>query len=303
MEETVLYIFKIFFEKLTSDYYHDFNFNNAKNSAAAQKNFGKIMQSILEILQKFISLNNRQIDQTQKMWEFSLYFLIAKIYLKAKNSKKSAEGAKERILTATIESQFGTGFLNSIMDDSAILGFFKLIVKNSLFQDNENLKNSKNNKDNKYNERSLNISLDFFFEILKLNKDKEKVYKIWNLIIDENTNQILTEISPKNFQQLIYSVSKFVLKNFFHLDYVKQIFEHSFFLGFIKFRIKQKFKYLGDIIGIVTESLQKLQEAKGYGEELHKKVSEYALDLLKTFGNNPQVYISIQTFKAFHAVN
>ena len=302
MEETVLYIFKIFFEKLINDYYHEFNFSSAKNAAAAQKNFSKILQSIFEILLKFISLNKSHIGQTQKMWEFSLYFLIAKIYLKAKNSKNST-GAKERILTGAVESQFGTGFLNSIMDESAILGFFKLIVKNSLFQENENLKNSKNNKDNKYNDRSLNISLDFFFEIVKLNKDKEKVYKVWNLIIDENTNQILNEISPKNFQQLVYSVAKFVLKNFFHLDYVKQIFEHSFFLGFIKFKIKQKFKYLGDLVGIVTENLQKLQEGKVYGEDLHKKVSEYALDLLKTFGNNPQNYISIQTFKGFHAVS
>jgi hypothetical protein len=306
MEETVLYIFKIFFDKLTTDYYHEFNFSSVKNSAAAQKNFSKILQSIFEIMKKFISLNKMQIGQTQKMWEFSLYFLIAKIYLKAKNSKNANINnaiSKEKILCGIVESQFGTGFVSTIMDESTILGFFKLIIKNSLFQENENLKNSKNNKENKYNDRSLNISLDFFFEILKLNKDKEKVYKIWNLIIDETTNQILNEISPKNFQQLIYSMAKFVLKNFFHLDYVKQIFEHSFFLGFIKFRIKQKFKYLGDIIEIVTESLKKIKDAKGYGEDVHKKVSDYALDLLKTFGNNPQVYISIQTFKAFHAVS
>ncbi len=302
MEETVLYIFKIFFEKLTSEFYHEFSFSSVKNAAVAQKNFSKILQSIFEILQKFLSRNKSQIEQTQKMWEFSLYFLIAKIYLKAKISK-SASGAKERILIAAVEDQFGTGFLNSIMDDSAILGFFKLIVKNSLFQENENLKNSKNNKDNKYNDRSLNISLDFFFEILKLNKDKEKVYKIWNLIIDENTNQILSEISPKNFQQLVFSVSKFVLKNFFHLDYVTQIFDHTFFLGFINFRIKQKFKYLADIIEIVTQNLQKLQDAKGFGEEIHQKVSVYALDLLKVFGSNPQKSISIQTFKVFHAVS
>lgn len=302
MEESVLYIFKIFFDKLTNDYYHEFNFNSVKNSAAAQKNFSKILQSIFEILKKFISLNKSQIDQTQKMWEFSMYFLIAKIYLKAKNSKTNNANSKEKILCSIVESQFGTGFISSIMDDSTILGFFKLIVKNSLFQENENLKNAKNNKDNKYNERSLNISLDFFFEILKLNKDKEKVYKIWNLIIDENTNQILNEISPKNFQQLIYSVAKFILKNYFHLDYVKQIFDHTFLLGFIKFRIKQKFKYLSDLIEIITANIKKLQEAKVYGEELHRKVSEYALDLLKTFGNNPQAFISIQTFKAFHAV-
>lgn len=302
MEESVLFVFRIFFDKLVSDFYHDFNFNSAKNLTNVQKNFSKILQNVFEILEKYISNNKSQIEQSQKIYEFSLYFLIAKLYLRAKNSKSSSN-AKEKLITGLIESYFGTGFLNTIMDDGTILGFFKLIVKNSFFQENENLKSAKNNSENKFNERSLNISLDYFFEILKLNKEKEKVYKIWNLIIDENTNQILTEISPKNFQHLIYSVSRFVLKNFFHLDYVKQIFDHSFFLSFVKFKIKQKFKFLGDLIKIIEENLQKIKESKNTSEEIIKKVSDYALDLLKIFGNNPQVYISIQSFKTTYAVS
>jgi len=299
MEETVLFVFKVFFEKIINDFYHDFNFNSTKNSAATQKNFSKLLQNVFEILEKYISNNKSQIERSQKIYEYCLYFLIARLYLKAKNSKNS-NNIKEKVIIGLIENHFGTSFLNTILDDGTILGFFKLIVKNSSFADNENLK-SKNSNINK-TEKSLNISIDLFFEILKLNKEKEKVYKIWNLIIDENTNKILSEISPKNFQNLIYSVSRFVLKNSFHLDYVKQIFDNTFFLGFVKFRLKQKFKYLNDIIEIVSENLEKLQESKNLTEETTKNISEYALNLLKIFGNNPQLNISIQTFKGFHAV-
>lgn len=300
MEETILFVFKVFFEKLVNDFYHDCNFNSAKNSSAAQKNFSKLLQNIFEILEKYISNNKSQIEQSQKIYEYCLYFLIARLYLKAKHSKNS-NNTKEKIIMGLIENHFGTGFINTILDDGTILGFFKLIVKNSTFAENENLKNKKNNNTDNV-EKSLNISLDLFFEILKLNKEKEKIYKIWNLINDENTNKILTEISPKNFQNLIYSVSKFVLKNCFHLEYVKQIFDNTFLLGFVKFRLKQKFKYLTEIIEVVSENIEKLQESKNINEETSKNISQYALDLLNVFGNNPQTHISIQTFKGFHAV-
>lgn len=299
MQETILFILKKFFEKLTNDYYHDYNFNAAKTSATAQKNFNKILQSIFQILEKYISNAKNQIEESKNIYEFSLYFLIAKLYMKAKNTKQANSTAKERIIMSLVESHFGTGFLSTIMDDGTILGFFKLIVKNSFMIEN----NQKNNSNKAY-EKSLNISLDFFFETLRLYKEKEKVYKIWNLIIDENTNTILSEISPKNFQQLIYSVAKFILNNYFHMDYVKQIFDHEFFVSFLKFKIKQKFQYLNDIIAIVTEQIEKFKQAKHDNHELAlKKISEYAIDLLKIFGSSPDKYLSIQTFKNFHAVN
>ena len=305
LEETILFVLKNFFEKLTNDFYVELNFNT-KHLLTPQKNLNKILINIFGILEKFLSGKTNNLENSKNIYEFSLYFLIAKLYLKSKNSKNSSNPAasgKDRIITSLVEQHFGTGFLNSIIEDSTILSFFKLIIKNSFFSENENLKNTKNNRDNKFNNRSLNISLDFFFEILKLNQEKAKVYKVWNLIIDEKTNQILSEISTKNFQQLIYSFSKFILGNFFHLEYVKQIFDYSFFVSFMKFKIKQKFKYLNDIILVVTANLEKVIEAKQDDEETLKKVSEYSLSLLKVFGNNPENFISIQTFKNFHAVN
>jgi hypothetical protein len=306
-EETIIFVIDKFFNRIYNNFYTELNFENTKNLTNIQKNFNKTLSTIFETMEKYITGNKNQIEDSNKIYEFSLYFLIAKMYLKAKNSanlNKSTststlntnESTKDKIIVSLIESYYGLSFSNKIIEEGTVLGFFKLIVKNST--PNETEKKAK--EDNK----SLSLSLDLFFEILKLNKEKEKVYKIWNLIIDENTNQILSEISPKNFQYLIYYVSRFILKSFFHLDYVKQIFEATFFISFLRFKLKQKFKFLGNLIEIVMEHIEKIKskEANKNNEDMSKKISDYCLNLLNLFGNEPENNLSIQTFKTFYAV-
>lgn len=311
-EETVLFVLDKFFNKIYNDFYVELNFNNKKNLANVQKNFNKTLGIIFETMEKYITGNKNQIEDLNKLYEFSLYFLVAKMYLKSKgqsnkinsleNKENESKEIKDKIVLGQIEAYYGPSFLNKLIDEGTVLGFFKLIVKTYAPSDSENKGNNNKNKKNQKNldeSKSLSNSLDLLFDVLKLNKDREKVYKIWNLIIEEKTNQILTEISPKNFQYLIFYVSRFVLKSFFHLDYVKQIFDSSFFISFLRFKIKQKFKFLGNLIEIVTENIEKIINKKSSGD---LKIAEYCFDLLTIFGNEPESYLSIQTFKSFHAV-
>jgi hypothetical protein len=66
----------------------------------------------------------------------------------------------------------------------------------------------------------------------------------------------------------------------------------------LRFKVKQKFKFLGTLIEILTE---KLKDEKKLNES-NLKVSEYSLNLLTIFGGDAENNLSIQTFKAFHAV-
>src|SRR5690606_10301524 len=101
----------------------------------------------------------------------------------------------------------------------------------------------------------------------------------------------LKNISLKNFQFLIYEISKFILENYFELVYIKEIFDNTFFEGMIKFPNKNKFKYINNLIDIIQNKLK---------DHMDKEmVSEYSYNLLNVFSNDSTSGISPQSYKNF----
>ena len=139
----------------------------------------------------------------------------------------------------------------------------------------------------------FNFSLKLLYQLLvKLNINKY-AYKIWNILIDEKCVGKFNQISPKNFESLIYTYSLFLIHNFFDLKFTLQIFDESFFLSLNHFHTNKKIKYVINITDIISEKINGINED-------NKIIEEYCKKCLNIFGNELEGKYLPKTLKKFY---
>ena len=139
----------------------------------------------------------------------------------------------------------------------------------------------------------FNYSLKFLYQILiKLNNNKY-AYKIWNILIDEKCVEKFNQISPKNFENLIYTYSLFLLINFFDTKFSLQIFDESFFLSLTNFQSNKKVKYVINITDIISEKIKDIKDND-------KVIEDYCEKCLNIFGNELEGKYNPKTLKNFY---
>ena len=143
----------------------------------------------------------------------------------------------------------------------------------------------------------FNHSFKILFDLLiKINKNKY-AYKIWNILIDPVCVEEFLKISSKNFELLVYSYSLFLIKNFFNIKNISQIFDESFFLSLIQFNTNKRIKYAINITQIISEKISELNE----NENDNKKImQDYCLKCLNIFGIETDGKYSPKTLKNFY---
>ena len=139
----------------------------------------------------------------------------------------------------------------------------------------------------------FNYSLKFLYQILiKLNNNKY-AYKIWNILIDEKCVEKFNQISPKNFENLIYTYSLFLLINFFDTKFSLQIFDETFFLSLTNFQSNKKVKYVINITDIISEKIKDIKDND-------KVIEDYCEKCLNIFGNELEGKYNPKTLKNFY---
>ena len=139
----------------------------------------------------------------------------------------------------------------------------------------------------------FNYSLKFLYQILiKLNNNKY-AYKIWNILIDEKCVEKFNQISPKNFENLIYTYSLFLLINFFDTKFSLQIFDETFFLSLTNFQSNKKIKYVINITDIISEKIKDIKDND-------KVIEDYCEKCLNIFGNELEGKYNPKTLKNFY---
>jgi hypothetical protein len=263
VEEPILHIINEFFKKSSElNFYSEFE--NGKK-------FGRFLEKLFNLFMKILNAKSR-FENLKKLSEISIFFILSKYQIASTNDSYKDGNKLSEILSQSIKSHF-----NLSEEFFSHLGnYFRTIL-------------SKNVKDNEFH-----FSFDLLLELLKRITDNKKIYGIWNLLIDEDLQRELKVISLKNYQLLVYNFSKFILQNSFVLNYVKEIFDASFFENLLKFSSAKKFKYINGLIETLTTQLTK---AKENGEA--ETVSEYSLNLLQIFGSDPTKNLSPQSYRNF----
>ena len=285
--DVILHVFRNFCEMLTQPVYqvveepilqviNEFFSKSAELNLYSEfengKKYGRFLEKLFNLIMKILNSKSRFVN-LKKLSEISLFFILYKYQLSSKYDASSKDLNKlSEILSQSIKSHFNLNeeFLSHLGN------YLKTIL-------------SKNVKG-----YGFHISFDLLLELLKRITDNKKTYGIWNLLIDEELQKELKVISLKNYQLLVYNFSNFILQNFFVLNYVKEIFDASFFENLLKFSSAKKFKYINGLIETLTT---KLSKAKENGEA--ESVSEYSFNLLQIFGSDPLKNLSPQSYKNF----
>jgi hypothetical protein len=138
-------------------------------------------------------------------------------------------------------------------------------------------------------ENDFHISFSLFLDLLRQIGNFKKVINVWNCLIDPEMQNNMKTTSLKNYQLMVYEITKFILENYFELKYVVQIFDHTFFESLLKFASKNKFRYISSLLDII--------QSKMSGHSDQEMVSQYSYDLLNIFGSDPSSGISPQSYK------
>jgi hypothetical protein len=231
--------------------------NNLVSNYYVEINIKKLSEKFLKFIDTLIVSKSNP----KNIIEFSIIFSITKHSL------------KESLLSYSLKNYLPNSILENLLEEKNLYAYLKLLLTN------------------KPRENDFHISFSFLLELLKQADDFKKAINVWNVLIDPEMMTEMKTTSLKNYQFMVYLVSKFLLENYFNLTYIKQIFDHSFFESFLKFANKNKFKYISNLVDIIQQKL-KDQDDK-------EMVSEYSYDLLNVFGNDPATGISPQTYKGF----
>jgi hypothetical protein len=265
-EEAILNVINDFFKKSAELGYYS-EFENGKK-------FGRFLEKLFTLFGKVFKTRVR-FENLKKLSEISLFFILSKYQIMSNTNEQTSANGNSKL--TEILSQSIKSFFNLNENFLANLGsYFKSILAKSV-RDNE-----------------FHISFELLLDHLRKVTDSKQVYSIWNLLIDESLQQEMKVISLKNYQLLVFSFSKFILQNFFVLNYVKEIFDASFFENMLKFSSTKKFKYINGLIEILTNELNKSKE-KGEAEA----ISSYSYNLLGIFGADPLKNLSPQSYKSF----
>ena len=265
-EEAILNLINDFFKKSAELGYYS-EFENGKK-------YGRFLEKLFTLFGKVFKTRIR-FENLKKLGEISLFFILSKYQIMSHGNEHASSNGNIKL--TEILSQSIKSFFNLNEDFLSNLGnYFKSIL-------------AKNVRDNEFH-----MSFELLLDHLRKVTDNKKVYSIWNLLIDENLQQEMKVISLKNYQLLVFNFSKFILQNFFVFNYVKEIFDASFFENLLKFSSTKKFKYINGLIEILTTQLTKGKE-NGQVEA----VSSYSFNLLGVFGADPLKNLSPQSYKNF----
>jgi hypothetical protein len=192
--------------------------------------------------------------------EFSLVFILTKYSLCSNNN-----------LSLAFKNYLPNNIIDVLLDEKVMFNYLKIILTN------------------KPRENDFHISFNLLFEVLKAVNDFKKIVNVWNVLIDPEMQGVMKTTSLKNYQSMVYLVSKFILENYFDLVYMKEIFDHSYFESMLKFATKHKFKYISSLLDIIQHNL------KDHADK--EMVSLYSYNLLNIFGNDATTGISPQSYK------
>ena len=180
--------------------------------------------------------------------------------------------------SSCFENFVGKTFENSFFLNNNLENFFKLLLKSK-------------------KEFDFSFAFKLLQDNLREKMNYQNAYNIWNYLIDSESNEILKESSVKNFQFLLFKYSLFLIKDFFNLKYISQIYDDSFLFSVMNFTPDKKITYIKQIIENLITKLEKTEETHDH------KVSTYCLKILNIFGSDRNINLSPNTFKSYFIVN
>lgn len=229
-----------------------------QNNYTDIKKVNKLNEGLLKLLEP-ICLNKHKLHKCSMM-EFSIYLILLR-----------HEDNFKRFLPVNIKEEM---FKDS-GDEIPMMNFISFIlsapVKGTEFH------------------VSYSLLCDYF---IKLNEPKY-AYRIWNILIDQKCFRRFQKISNKNFEMFLYKYSSVLLKNFFNINYVSQIFDDSFFLSLLNLTTNKKSKYALEISSILIEKLTEESTTN------QKNVQEYCSKLINIFGSEQKRRYSPNGFRLF----
>ncbi|MCQ2816784.1 MAG: hypothetical protein MJ252_05910, partial [archaeon] len=253
--ESIFLLIDELFNKIFSDYYNE-----------SIKTQNKFYISFKKIIEKEIQ-NKNNLTKVSSNFEFCLYFIM----LKYKEQLKD-------ILPNNI--------LNELFDikdeiNSSLKNYFKILLTLPVIY--------------KLNSFNFNVSFTFLCDLLEKLKNNQYAYKIWNILINNDCSLEFNKISSKNYELLLFKYSYFLIDKCFHFDYVKEIFDDSFFISFLQFNSNKKYKYVYDLVELLTSKLKELLKDDNNKEELN----EYCAKLINIFGIEKDQKFSPNSLKNF----
>ena len=258
LEEACIVLLEEIFNKIFNEY-----FDIKKNK------INKLLEGIFKSFDTILEHKNN-LTLIDNNLEFCTYFILMN-YI---------DNIKGFIPSKLIEDFFDN---NNEESNQPLFKYFCLLLNLPIKYQNINTKDA----------NVFNYSLKFLYQILiKLNNNKY-AYKIWNILIDEKCVEKFNQISPKNFENLIYTYSLFLLINFFDTKFSLQIFDETFFLSLTNFQSNKKIKYVINITDIISEKIKDIKDND-------KVIEDYCEKCLNIFGNELEGKYNPKTLKNFY---
>ena len=258
LEEACIVLIEEIFNKIFNEY-----FDIKKNK------INKLLEGIFKSFDTILEHKNN-LTLIDNNLEFCTYFILMN-YI---------DNIKGFIPSKLIEDFFDN---NNEESNQPLFKYFCLLLNLPIKYQNINTKDA----------NVFNYSLKFLYQILiKLNNNKY-AYKIWNILIDEKCVEKFNQISPKNFENLIYTYSLFLLINFFDTKFSLQIFDETFFLSLTNFQSNKKVKYVINITDIISEKIKDIKDND-------KVIEDYCEKCLNIFGNELEGKYNPKTLKNFY---
>jgi hypothetical protein len=229
--------------------------SNLSNNYYSEFNVKKVTDKFLKLIDALIVSK----ANPKNIIEYSLIFILTKHSL------------KDSPLSLSFKDYLPNSILDTLLEEKVLFSYLKLTLLN------------------KPRDNDFHISFSLFSDLLININNFKKVINVWNCLIDPEMQKELKTTSLKNYQLMVYLISKLILENYFELGYIKQIFDHTYFESLLKFASKNKFKYISSLLEIIQDKMSSNED-----KEL---VSEYSYDLLNIFGNDPATGISPQSYK------
>ena len=262
LEEACLLLIKEIFDKIFNDF---FDIKKNKNN--------KLLEGIFKSLDMFCE-NKNDYFKTDTNFEFSIYFLLM-------NYLDNIKG----FISQKIQEDFFDN--NNTESQQPLFKYFTILLAMPIKYQNINSKDA----------NIFNYSLKLLYEILIKINNIRYAYKIWNILIDPICVEEFKKISSKNFESLIFSFSLFLLQNFFNIKYISQIFDESFFLSLMQFKVNKRIKYAINITQVISEKISSLNEEENDNQTI---IEDYCSKCLNIFGCEQEGKYSPKTLKNFY---
>jgi hypothetical protein len=262
IEDPILLCFDQFFNNVYNNYYSELQENSN------QKQLSKFIDKALNLL---IKLKKNTMDHITNLNEYGLLLILDK-YASFKNNFKKTSFLY--LFSSSFENFVGKQFETTFFQNTNLEKFFSILLKNK-------------------RDKEFNLTFDFLLDNLKERKNNEISYNIWNYLIDSETKDKMSEVSLKNYQFLLFKYSHFLIRNFFVLKYISQIFDDTFLFSLMTFTSDKKITYLKQIIEAILTKLDQIKTSEP------KEISDYSFLLINIFGSDRNYNISPNSFKHY----